>query len=88
MTSFVFNDDDLQFYLFGLAPLTNHGLSATYTSDDLLTTTPAPDDPKTILSSTASKNLATTSGVSHYPRLASLPPTTSYDTNNIRFPGL
>jgi hypothetical protein len=31
---------------------------------------------------TASKNPATTSGASHYPRLAPLPPTTLYDTNS------
>ena len=80
MTAFVFHDDDLHSNLFGVAPLTNQGLSATYTNDDLQITTPTPNGPQTILY--ASKNPATTSGVSHYPRLAPLPPTTSYDTNS------
>ena len=49
MTAFVFHDDDLHSNLFGVAPLTNQGLSATYTNDDLQITTPTPNGPQTIL---------------------------------------
>jgi hypothetical protein len=49
LTAFVFNDDDLHSNLFGVSPLTEHGLSATYTNDDLQITTPTPYGPKTIL---------------------------------------
>jgi hypothetical protein len=49
MTAFVFHDDDLHSKLFGVAPLTNQGLSATYTNDDLQITTPTPKGPQTIL---------------------------------------
>jgi hypothetical protein len=35
--------------LFGVSPLTEHGLSATYTNEDLQITTPTPHGPKTIL---------------------------------------
>jgi hypothetical protein len=79
MTAFVFHDDDLHSNLFGVAPFTNPGLSATYTNDDLQITTPTPNGSKTILNGL--KEPETTSGASHYPRLAPLPPTTSYDTN-------
>ena len=49
MTAFVFHNDDLHSNLFGVAPLTNQGLSATYTNDDLQITTPTPNGPQTIL---------------------------------------
>ena len=49
LTAFVFNDDDLHSNLFGVSPLTEHGLSATYTNEDLQITTPTPYGPKTIL---------------------------------------
>jgi hypothetical protein len=49
LTAFVFNDDDLYSNLFGVSPLTEHGLSATYTNDDLQITIPTPYGPKTIL---------------------------------------
>ncbi len=49
LTAFVFNDDDLHSNLFGVSPLTEHGLSATYTNDGLQITTPTPYGPKTIL---------------------------------------
>jgi hypothetical protein len=49
LTAFVFRDNDLHFNLFGVSPLTEHGLSATYTNDDLQITTPTPYGPKTIL---------------------------------------
>ncbi len=49
LTAFVFNDDDLHSNLFGVSSLTEHGISATYTNDDLQITTPTPYGPKTIL---------------------------------------
>jgi hypothetical protein len=49
LTAFVFRDNDLHSNLFGVSPLTEHGLSATYTNDDLQITTPTPYGPKTIL---------------------------------------
>ena len=49
LNAFVFSDDDLHSNLFGVSPLTEHGLSATYTNEDLQITTPTPHGPKTIL---------------------------------------
>ena len=49
LNAFVFSDDDLHSNLFGVSPLTEHGLSVTYTNEDLLITTPTPHGPKTIL---------------------------------------
>ena len=49
LTVFVFNDEDLHANLFGVSPLTEQGLSATYTDTDLQITTSTPYGPKTIL---------------------------------------
>ena len=49
LNAFVFSDDDLHSNLFGVSPLTEHGLSATYTTEDLQITTPTPHGPRTIL---------------------------------------
>jgi hypothetical protein len=49
LMAFVFNDNDLHSNLFGVSLLTEHGLSVTYTNDDLQITTPTPHGPKTIL---------------------------------------
>jgi hypothetical protein len=49
LNAFVFSDDDLHSNLFGVSPLTEHGLSATYTNEDLQITTPTPHGPRTIL---------------------------------------
>ncbi len=59
-------------------------LTKVYQPPTLTTTYRSPHLPLTVLKlyCTASKNPETTSGVSHYPRLAPLPPTTSYDTNS------
>jgi hypothetical protein len=47
--AFVFYDDDLHSNLFGIAPLTKHGLSATYTDTDLQISTPTTHGPKIII---------------------------------------
>ena len=49
LTVFVFHDEDLHANLFGVSPLTEQGLSATYTNTDLQITASTPHGPKTIL---------------------------------------
>jgi hypothetical protein len=49
LDAFVFHDDDLHSNLFGIAPLTQHGLSATYTNTDLQISAPTTHGPKIII---------------------------------------
>jgi hypothetical protein len=49
LDAFVFHDDDLHSNLFGIAPLTQHGLSATYTNTDLQISATATYGPKIII---------------------------------------
>ena len=49
LDAFVFQDDDLHSNLFGIAPLTQHGLSATYTNTDLRISAPTAHGPKIII---------------------------------------
>jgi hypothetical protein len=49
LDAFVFHDDDLHSNLFGIAPLTQHGLSATYTNIDLQISAPTTHGPKIII---------------------------------------
>ena len=49
LDAFVFHDDDLHSNLFGIAPLTQHGLSATYTNTDLQISAPTNFGPKIII---------------------------------------
>ena len=49
LDAFVFHDDDLHSNLFGIAPLTQHGLSATYTDTDLQVSAPTSHGSKIII---------------------------------------
>ena len=49
LDAFVFHDDDLHSNLFGIAPLTQHGLSATYTNTELQISAPTTHGPKIII---------------------------------------
>ncbi len=49
LDAFVFHDDDLHSNLFGIAPLTQHGISATYTNTDLQISAPTTYGPKIII---------------------------------------
>ena len=49
LDAFVFHDDDLHSNLFGIAPLTQHGLSATYTDTDLQVSPPTSHGSKIII---------------------------------------
>jgi hypothetical protein len=49
LDAFVFHDNDLHSNLFGIAPLTQHGLSATYTNTDLQISAPTTYGPKITL---------------------------------------
>ena len=56
LDAFVFHDDDLHSNLFGIAPLTQHGLSATYTATDLQISAPTTHGPKTIIYGVKNRN--------------------------------
>jgi hypothetical protein len=49
LDAFVFHDDDLYSNLFGIATLTQHGQSATYTNTDLQISAPTTHGPKIII---------------------------------------
>ncbi len=49
LDAFVFHDDGLHSNLLGIAPLTQHGLSATYTNTDLQISAPTTHGPKIII---------------------------------------
>jgi hypothetical protein len=80
ITAFVFRDIKLNFNLFGVSPLTEHGLSATYTNDDYKSLHLLLTDLK--LYYTASNKMATTSGDSLSRSLAPQQRTTSSDTSS------
>jgi hypothetical protein len=80
LDAFVFQDDDLHSNLFGIAPLTQHGLSATYTDTDLQISAPTAHGPKIIIYGV--KNAIQTCGVSPSPRSGNQQPPTSSVTNN------
>ena len=56
LDSFVFQDNDLHSNLFGIAPLTQHGLSATYTNTDLRISAPTAHGPKIIIYGVKNRN--------------------------------
>ena len=56
LDAFVFQDDDLHSNLFGIAPLTQHGLSATYTDTDLQISAPTAHGPKIIIYGVKNRN--------------------------------
>ena len=56
LDAFVFQDDDLHSNLYGIAPLTQHGLSATYTDTDLQISAPTAHGPKIIIYGVKNRN--------------------------------
>jgi hypothetical protein len=56
LDAFVFHDDNLYSNLFGIAPFTQHGLSATYTSTDPQTSAPTTHGPKIIIYGVKNRN--------------------------------
>jgi hypothetical protein len=56
LDAFVFHDDDLHSNLFGIAPLTQHGLSATYTNTDLRISAPTAHGPNIFIYGVKNRN--------------------------------
>jgi hypothetical protein len=56
LDAFVFHDDDLYSSLFGIAPLVQHSLSATYTDTDLQISAPTKHGPKIIIYGVKNRN--------------------------------
>jgi hypothetical protein len=56
LDAFVFHDVDLHSNLFGIAPLTQHGLSTTYTDTDLQISAPTTHGPRIIIYGAKNRN--------------------------------